>query len=152
MSDDAAIEISHLRLKDAPALAPLVAAYAQALKRGAPRRPDKFYAEQLLQDRTAELLGARLKDRLVGFLIFYDLPEPVSGSRCGQIDHIYIADAWRNQGIAQAMIDVLAEESDARGWSKLVLNAPRLPDEGRRLYDKIAAKADWQSWVIRFRP
>src|SRR5690606_31960254 len=50
------IDISLLRLKEARDLAPLLAAYAQALKRGAPRRPDEFYAETLLQDRTAEVL------------------------------------------------------------------------------------------------
>ena len=152
MSETPATEISHLRLGDAFELAPLLAAYAQALKRGAPRRPDQFYAEQLLQDRAAELLGARVGGRLVGFLIFYDLPEPVSGARCGQVDHVYIADDYRNLGIARAMIDVLAEESDSRGWSKLVLNAPRQPEDGRRLYEKIAVKADWTSWIMRFRP
>ena len=50
------------------------------------------------------------------------------------------------------MIDVLAEESELRGWSKLVLNAPRRPEDGRRLYEKIAVKADWTSWIMRFRP
>lgn len=152
MSETTATEISHLRLGDALELAPLLAAYAQALKRGAPRRPDRFYAEQLLQDRTAELIGARVEGRLIGFLIFYDLPEPVSGARCGQVDHVYVADDYRKLGVARAMIDVLAEESESRGWSKLVLNAPRRPQDGRRLYEKIAVKADSTSWIIRFRP
>jgi hypothetical protein len=53
-------------------------------------------------------------------------------------------------GIAQAMIDMLAEESDARGWSRIVLNAPRLPEDGRKLYEKLATKADFSSWEIRF--
>jgi GNAT superfamily N-acetyltransferase len=152
MSNDTPVEISQLRLKDALALAPLLAAYAQALKRGAPRRPDQFYAERLLQDRAAELLGARLDGKLVGFLIFYDLPEPVSGARFAQVDHVYVDHEHRNLGIGRALIDVLAEQAEARDWSKLVLNAPRLPEEGRRLYEKIAAKADWTSWIMRFRP
>lgn len=152
MSNDTPVEISQLRLKDALALAPLLAAYAQALKRGAPRRPDQFYAERLLQDRAAELLGARLDGKLVGFLIFYDLPEPVSGARFAQVDHVYVNHEHRNLGIGRALIDVLAEQAEARDWSKLVLNAPRLPEEGRRLYEKIAAKADWTSWIMRFRP
>jgi GNAT superfamily N-acetyltransferase len=152
MSNDTPVEISQLRLKDALALAPLLAAYAQALKRGAPRRPDQFYAERLLQDRAAELLGARLDGKLVGFLIFYDLPEPVSGARFDQVDHVYVNHEHRNLGIGRALIDVLAEQAEARDWSKLVLNAPRLPEEGRRLYEKIAAKADWTSWIMRFRP
>jgi GNAT superfamily N-acetyltransferase len=151
MSNETPIDIAQLRLRDALELAPLVAAYAQALKRGAPRRPDQFYAERLLQDRAAELLGARLSGRLVGFLIFYDLPEPVSGARCAQVDHLYVDHEYRNLGIGQALIDVLAEQAEARDWSKLVLNTPRLPEEGRKLYEKIAVKADWTSWIMRFR-
>jgi len=150
MTAEPDIDISPLRLNHAREFAPLIADYAQALKRGAPRRPDEFYAETLLQDRAAEILGARLDGRLVGFLIFYDLPEPVSGLRQGQVDHIYISDAFRGRGIAKAMIDLLCEESESRGWNKLVLNAPRLPDLGRKLYEKIAAVGDWSSFVIRF--
>lgn len=144
------IDITLLRLKDALEFAPLLAAYAQALKRGAPRRPDKFYAEALLQDRTAEVLGARIDGRLVGFAIFTDLPEPVTGMRCGACDHIYVHHDFRARGIAKALVDVLADQAEERGWSKLMLNAPRQPEDGRKLYEQIAAPADWTSFVIRF--
>lgn len=149
---DTALDIALLRLLDATELAPLLAAYAQALKRGAPRRPDRFYAERLLQDRTAELLGARLNGELVGFLVFYDLPDPVTGGRTGQVDHVYVDHDKRGLGIAKAMIDVLAEESDTRGWSRMVLNAPRQPEDGARLFERFAVSADWKSWVVRFQP
>jgi GNAT superfamily N-acetyltransferase len=144
------IEISQLRLRDAHEFAPLLANYAQALKRGAPRRPDDFYAETLLQDRVAEVLGARLDGELVGFAIYVDLPEPVSGMRCGAVDHIYVHHDHRNRGIGKAMIDLLADQAEERGWSKLILNAPRQPEDGRKLYEQIAAAADWTSFVIRF--
>ncbi len=144
------IDITQLRLKDGLEFAPLLAAYAQALKRGAPRRPDKFYAETLLQDRTAEILGARVDGRLVGFVIFTDMPEPVSGMRCGTCDHIYVHHDFRAQGIAKALVDVLADQAEERGWSKLMLNAPRQPEDGRKLYEQIAVPADWSSFVIRF--
>lgn len=144
------IDISLLRLKDAHQFSPLLAAYVQSLKRGAPRRPDDFYAETLLQDRSAQVFGARLDSELVGFVMFYDLPDPVTGMRLGQVDHLYVSHLHRNMGIAQAMIDMLAEESDAHGWSRIVLNAPRLPEDGRKLYEKLANKADFSSWEIRF--
>ena len=144
------IDIALLRLKDAHDLAPLLAAYAQALKRGAPRRPDDFYAETLLQDRTAEIIGARLDGELVGFAIFTDLPDPVSGLRCGQVDHLYVHHDHRKKGIAKALVDLLAEQAEDRSWSRLALNAPRYPEDGRRLYEQIAAPADWTSHVIRF--
>jgi len=150
MASNHQIDISLLRLKDARDLAPLLAAYAQALKRGAPRRPDEFYAEKLLQDRTAEVLGARIDGALVGFAIFTDLPDPVSGLRCGQVDHLYVHHDHRKKGIAKALIDLLAEQAEERGWSRLALNAPRQPEDGRRLYEQIAAPADWASFVIRY--
>ena len=150
MTEQHSIDIQILRLKDAHQFSPLLAAYVQSLKRGAPRRPDDFYAETLLQDRVAQIFGARLDGELVGFAIFYDLPDPVTGMRLGQVDHLYVSHLHRNLGIAQAMIDMLVEESDARGWERLVLNAPRLPEDGRKLYEKIATKADFSSWEIRF--
>ncbi|MGN6549102.1 MAG: GNAT family N-acetyltransferase [Pararhizobium sp.] len=150
MDEQPPIDITPLRFADALVLAPLLAAYAQALKRGAPRRPDRFYAERLLQDPTAELLGARIAGRLVGFVVFYDLPEPVTGARFGQVDHLYVEHGYRNLGIGKALIDMLGDQADARGWARLVLNAPRFPEDGRKLYEKLAVKADGTSWVQRF--
>lgn len=150
MASNHQIDISLMRLKDARELAPLLAAYTQALKRGAPRRPDEYYAETLLQDRTAEVLGARIDGSLVGFAIFTDLPDPISGLRCGQVDHLYVHHEHRGKGIAKALVDLLSDESEERGWVRLALNAPRQPEDGRRLYEQIAAPADWTSWVIRY--
>ena len=144
------IEIRILRLGDAAELAPLIAAYNQALFRGALNAPNIAYAEQLLQDRTAEVLGARLDGELVGFVVFYDIPDLWTGMRSGLADHIYVSETHRRKGIAKAMIDLLAEESDPRGWSKRVLHSPRNPEAGRQLYERVAAPADWKSFVIRF--
>lgn len=150
MAEMPRIEIEQLRLAHALALAPLIAAYAQALKRGAPRQPDQYYAEQLLQDRSAEILGAFLDGVLVGFVMFYDLPEPVSGLRCGQADHVFVHHDHRGKGIAKALVDVLADQATGRGWSKLVLNAPKMPDQGRKVFEAVAMPADWHSYVLRF--
>jgi GNAT superfamily N-acetyltransferase len=148
--DEHAIDISLLHLNDTHEFSPLLASYAQALKRGAPRRPDDYYAENLLRDRAAEIAGARLDGKLVGFVIFYDLPEPVSGMRAGQVDHIYVHHDHRGKGIAKALIDVLADKAEERGWTKLSLNAPRVPEDGRKLYEQVAVPADWTSFIIRF--
>jgi len=144
------VTINLLHLNDARLLAPLLASYTQALKRGAPRRPDEYYAEQLLQDRTAEVLGAHVDGELVGFVIFYDHPEPVSGLRAGQVDHIHVHHAYQGKGIAKAMIDLLCDKAEERGWIKLILNAPRVPEDGRKLYEQIALKGDWTGYIIRF--
>jgi len=56
----------------------------------------------------------------------------------------------RGKGIAKAMVDVLADQSEERGWSKLVLNAPKTPDTGRKVFEKMAAQGDWHSYILRF--
>lgn len=127
MSDQSnphSIDISLLGLAQAHEFAPLLADYVQALKRGAPRRPDDFYAETILQDATVNVLGARLDGKLVGFAIFHDLPDPVSGLRSGVVDHLFVHHEHRGQGIARALIDLLSDEAESRGWARLVLNAP----------------------------
>ncbi|EAU40574.1 GCN5-related N-acetyltransferase [Fulvimarina pelagi HTCC2506] len=144
------IEIRILRLGEAADLAPLIAAYNKSLFSEAPGTPDVSYAEKLLQDRTAEVLGARLDGVLVGFVVFYDIPDLWTGMRSGLADHIYVDEHHRRKGIAKAMIDLLAEEADPRGWSKLVLHSPRNPEAGRQLYERVAAPADWKSFVVRF--
>ena len=150
MTNDPKIEIKQLHLNDAPKLAPLIANYTQALKRGAPRQPDQFYAEQLLQDRNAEFLGATLDGELVGFILFYDLPDPLSGRRAGQSDHFYVHHDHRGRGIAKALVDVLAEQGESRGWQKLVLNAPRTSEVGKKVFETIAPLADHWSYELRF--
>ena len=150
MSENHVVEIAPLRLKDAHALAPLLAAYIQSLKRGAPRRPDEFYAETLLQDRAAEVVGARVDGELAGFALFFDLPDPVTGLRYGLLEHLYVHHEHRRKGIAKALVDVLGDQAEDRGWAKLVLNAPRHSLEGRRLFERIAVPSDWTSHVILY--
>ena len=65
----AEIVVATLALKDAHEVAPLLAASVQDRKRGAPRAPDQYYAELLLKDRTAEIIGARFDGRLVGYAV-----------------------------------------------------------------------------------
>lgn len=150
MPNDPAIDILQLHYSDAPKLAPLIANYTQALKRGAPRQPDQFYAEQLLQDRSAEFLGAYIDGELVGFVTYFDLPDPISGKRAGQADHIYVHHEHRGKGIAKALVDVLAEQGESLGWQKLVLNAPKSSEIGNKVFSELAPPAEHASYELKF--
>lgn len=149
-TDPTTNDLRLLHLADARKLAPLLADYAQAMKRGAPRRPDEFYAEQLLQDRNAELLGSFSGDTLAGFCIFYDLPEPISGARYGMCDHIYVREAERYNAIGSSLIERLKELAGERSWRRLMLLAPREPKAIASLFETLSEPADWSSHVIRF--
>jgi GNAT superfamily N-acetyltransferase len=119
MKETTAIEVGPLSLADAHDLAPLIAAHVQELNRGAPRRPDDFYSELLLQDRTALLIGARLGSNLVGFALFFDLPDTVNGMRIGQLDELFVAQDARDRGVERALLDGLADEGRRRGWHRI---------------------------------
>jgi GNAT superfamily N-acetyltransferase len=143
------IEIQRLTLADAHELAPLVAANTQDRKRGAPRRPDEYYAELLLSDRTAELLGARQGGKLVGFAVFFDLPDTMTGMRSGQLDDLYVDHDARSQGIGRALVDALAKEGRDRGWTHLRWMVPKKPASAGRLAESLAEPGEWTSFAIR---
>lgn len=142
------IAIEKLALADARELAPLIAAYVQDMKRGAPRRPDEYYAEMLLTDRAAELLGAWIEGRLVGFAVFYDLPDAMTGMRLGQLDHIFVTHEERNRGIARGLIDALKQEGRRRGWLSLRWTVPAKTPSPPRLVEALAVPAPSKSFLI----
>lgn len=141
-------DIRTLGPDDAHQLAPLIAENAQALKRGAPRRPDEFYAERILADRNAEVIGALSGGRIIGFAVYFDLPELITGLRLGQLDDIYVHPDFRNKGIGQKMIEALVEEGQKRGWLHLRWLVPGKDTPAVALYEKIAQLDHRRSYVI----
>ncbi|WP_417687389.1 GNAT family N-acetyltransferase [Roseibium sp.] len=141
-------EIKALSSQEAHKLAPLIAENAQALKRGAPRRPDEYYAERILADKTAEVIGAFQGETLIGFAVYFDLPELITGLRIGQLDDIYVHPDFRNQGIGRKMIEHLEVEGKKRGWMHLRWLVPSGETPAVALYEKIAEPDRVKSYII----
>lgn len=136
---------------DAPLFAPLLAAYSDALLgRDAPSAPDEAYARELLSDEepVANVAGAFLDGRLVGFALYYDLPEAISGLRAGQLDDLYVLPEARGNGVAQALVARLVEEGARLGWMHLRWMVPE-KNPASALYDRIAERAPWRNYVVR---
>lgn len=141
-------DIRAIRSDEAHKLAPLIAENAQALKRGAPRRPDDYYAERILADKTAEVIGAYQEDRLIGFAVFFDLPELITGLRVGQLEDIYVHPDFRKQGLGRKMVETLVAEGQSRGWLHLRWLVPGKNVPAVTLYEKIAEPDHRKSYVI----
>lgn len=142
------IDIRTLGMNDAHQLAPLIAENAQALKRGAPRRPDEFYAERILNDKNAEVIGAFNGETLIGFAVYFDMPELITGLRIGQLDDIYVHPDQRQQGIGRKMIESLVDEGHKRGWLHLRWLVPGKNMPAVALYEKIAEPDHCKSYLI----
>lgn len=138
-----------LTIDDALEFAPLLAAYVQDMKRGAPRHPDLYYAESLLRDRTAEILGARLDGALVGFAVFYDLPDAMSGMRVGQLEDLFVMHDSRGRGVARALVEALARKGRSRDWLSLRLTVPEGSSMRTSFAETVGKKARLESFVVR---
>lgn len=142
------VAVARLTLKDAHELAPLIAASVQDRKRGAPRAPDEFYAELLLKDRTAEILGARLDGRLVGYAVFFDLPDTMTGMRAGQLEDLFVVQGARGRKVGKALIDALVIEGENRGWQRIRWMVPEKPVTARHFADRLAESGGWLTYSV----
>ena len=91
---------------------------AQAMKRGAPRRPDEYYAELLAVDPATEVLGAFVDEELVGFAVFFDLPDTMSVT--GRSSRGYLRPARVPQPRHRSQVRRGTEgRGQSRGWDRL---------------------------------
>jgi GNAT superfamily N-acetyltransferase len=133
-------------------LAPLLAAYAAEMRdtlAGSRPASGADAAALLADDPRAEVLAASIADEPVGFAIFFDLPEAVFARRCGALDDLFVRPDRRGQGIARALVDALCALGRERGWSHLRWIVPEADLGAIALYERIAERADWRSYVIR---
>ncbi len=136
-------------------LAPLLEAYAAEMRETlAGSRPagGTEAAALLAADPRTEVLCATDGGDVVAFAIFFDLPEAVFARRCGALDDLFVRADRRGQGLARRMIDALLGLGRARRWSHLRWIVPEGDRAAIALYERIAERADWRSYVIRLDP
>jgi len=137
------------------ALAPLFAAYAdemRAVLAGAAVATAEAQAALLACHPAAEVLVAERGGEWLGFAIILDLPEVVFARSCGQLDDLFVRPEARGQGIARALIGAVCDLGRDRQWSHLRWFVPEADAAAIALYERIAARADWRSYIIRLDP
>ncbi|SDR27196.1 GNAT family N-acetyltransferase [Pseudovibrio sp. Tun.PSC04-5.I4] len=137
-----------LKPADAPNLAPLIAENAQALKRGAPRRPDEIFAERLLDDKSIEIIGALEGEELVGFAAFFDIPDLISGLRIGQLDDIYVIQEHRHKGIGRTLVEEVSKIGKERDWVHVRWLVPNKNKVDNSLFENLAEPGDKDSFIV----
>ncbi|NMJ41774.1 GNAT family N-acetyltransferase [Roseomonas sp. JC162] len=136
-------------------LAPLLELYATEMREtlaGSQPAPGAQAAALLAKDPRTEVLTACAGDDIIAFAIFFDLPEAVFARRCGALDDLFVRPDHRGRGIARRMIDALVGIGRARHWSHLRWIVPEGDRGAIALYERIAERADWRSYVIRLDP
>lgn len=156
------LDLRKLVPADAAELLPLLAAYGEALTHGEDNggQPDLAYVAQLLAEPGVFVRGAFAdegagggsKRKLVGFALYYDLPEAISRRRAGQIDDLYVVPEARGRGVARSLIADIVAEGRQRGWIQLRWMVPQDNLVAQQLYDRIAETGPWKSYVIWLEP
>lgn len=136
-------------------LAPLLDLYAAEMGRllsGSAVATGAAAAALLAADDRIVVLGAFKAESPSGFAILFDLPEIVFARRCGALDDLFVAPDFRRQGVARALLDAAVALGRARQWSHLRWIVPERDEAAIALYERIAERADWRSYVIRLAP
>ena len=136
-------------------LLPLLSAYGEEmaphLAGAAPAAPEVML-KLIADDPRAEIVAAFRDGEAVGFALFFDLPEIVFARRCGALDDLFVGPSARRQGIARHLIEALGALGQTRGWSHLRWIVPETDQAAIALYERIAARAPWRSYVLRLDP
>lgn len=136
-------------------LAALLETYAGEMRdtlAGSRPAPGAQAAALLAADPRTEILVATDAEEIVAFAIFFDLPEVVFARRCGALDDLFVRPDRRGQGLARSLITALCALGRERAWSHLRWIVPEADKGAIALYERIAERADWRSYVIRLDP
>ncbi|MEP4377529.1 MAG: GNAT family N-acetyltransferase [Alphaproteobacteria bacterium] len=100
-------------------------------------------------DHQTECLLARDADGVpIGLAHFRSLARPLSGTEAGFLDDLFVAEASRGSGAADALINAIAEIGRTRGWSWLRWFTAEDNYRGRGFYDRVAHATPWKTYQV----
>eukprot|EP00053_Salpingoeca_punica_P001627 m.34273 g.34273 ORF g.34273 m.34273 type:complete len:162 (-) comp11130_c0_seq1:452-937(-) len=78
--------------------------------------------------------------RLLGLAHFRQVPRPLTATMTGYIDDLFVAEAARGSGAAQALIAAVREQGEKRGWSVIRWLTSETNYRARSVYDRVAER------------
>jgi GNAT superfamily N-acetyltransferase len=85
---------------------------------------------------------------LIGLAHFRGAPEPISAVHVAFLDDLFVAPAWRRQGVATALLQHVTEAARARGWAGVRWMTMRDNAQARALYDRVAGPTKWVVYTM----
>ncbi|PTX04761.1 GNAT family N-acetyltransferase [Pararhodobacter aggregans] len=87
--------------------------------------------------------------RLVGLTHFRPYARPLSASTGGFLDDLFVTPEARGSGAARALIEAVAAEGRARGWTLIRWITAEDNARARALYDKLATATQWKTYDLK---
>ena len=83
-----------------------------------------------------------------GLAHFRGLARPLSGTEAGFLDDLFVAEASRGKGAADALVNAIAEIGRTRNWSWLRWFTAEDNYRGRGFYDRVAHATPWKTYQV----
>ncbi|OYY75001.1 MAG: GNAT family N-acetyltransferase [Gammaproteobacteria bacterium 28-57-27] len=136
----AGILIQKTELKDAPAIAGLVGRLLSEIMDATGVQSFSFDLEatttrlrQFIERGKYHVLAAWDGEQSIGFLSLYDSYALYAEGEFGTIAEFYVAPAYRGQGLGQGLLNEAKKFGRERGWMRLEVTTPPLPEYTRTL-------------------
>ncbi|MCG7983216.1 MAG: GNAT family N-acetyltransferase [Candidatus Thiodiazotropha lotti] len=71
--------------------------------------------------------------QLVGFISLYESYALYAEGAYGTIPELYVSEGWRSQSVGQQLLQQASEFGRAKGWRRLEVTTPQLPEFERTL-------------------
>ncbi len=86
-----------------------------------------------LLNRKYYVFVAREGDHLAGFIALYESYAPYTEGAFGTIAELYVRNAQRSRGVGKMLIDRAKQLGTSKGWTRLEVTTPPLPQYDRTL-------------------
>jgi len=104
-----------------------------------------------LMDPNHEVEGLVAEDatgRAVGLAHFRPFSRPLRAATGGFLDDLFVDEAARGTGTADALIEAVAAIARSRGWNVLRWITAEDNARARKVYDRLATKTGWVTYDI----
>jgi GNAT superfamily N-acetyltransferase len=141
------ISIRRMTVEDAPAFDILRCAYGAEM--GGKPKPDPAFSRSVLEKPFVLGWAAMEGETMVGFLLGFEVPEAVYGTTACALDDMFVTPAARGRLIGKRLIMAAVATGKERGWSHVRWIVPEDDVGAVGIYDLIAERVPWLSYVIR---
>ena len=91
---------------------------------------------------------AVLDGKLVGLAHYRAMPSPLRGAEIGFLDDMFISQAARGMQLGEKLLNHLAIVCTQNGWPMMRWITRDNNYRARSLYDRVATKADWNTYEM----
>jgi ribosomal protein S18 acetylase RimI-like enzyme len=94
------------------------------------------------------LLAKTPEGRVVGLAHFREMHRPLSGTRAGFLDDLFVDPACRGRRVADRLIEAVAAHGRSRNWSLIRWLTAEDNYRARAVYDRTAKRTQWVTYQL----